>query len=313
MSPEQVLAKGSRSFHLAAQFLPRSARLDAAMVYTLCRNIDDEADDAQDLAQADRALSSLAQELLGQAPPRPVVADFLAVAQRRGLQVAHALELIEGARTDLGPVLLESEGELIRYAYRVAGTVGLMMTKVIGAVDPAAAPFAIDLGVAMQLTNIARDVQEDASLGRVYLPRTWLAEQGLDPESILEGTVDRFALAQVVRRLLALAERYYASADRGLHFIPLRTRVAIVVASRVYRGIGTLLLARGADPLQGRTVVGPLRRLSTALLALGNLLRPTFHGLLGRTPHRPELHAPIRHLPGADPAGGARPLLAAGG
>ncbi|MBK6689318.1 MAG: phytoene/squalene synthase family protein [Deltaproteobacteria bacterium] len=300
MTPEATLAKGSRSFSLAAQFLPARTRSDAAVVYSLCRLIDDEADATTDVEQARRSLLALAQELSGQAPARPLVAEFLRVMERRRIDRRHALELIEGALSDLSSVRVNNEGELIRYAYRVAGTVGLMMSGVIGADHPQAPPFAIDLGVAMQLTNIARDVKEDAALGRVYLPATWLAEFGHSAESLLAAQIPAEHLSVVVRRLLNLAEVYYRSADQGLRYIPLRTRVGILVASRVYRGIGRLLLQRGANPLQGRTVVSPIWRLCTAGLALFELIRPSILGLTPGPPHQPALHSPIGHLPGAN-------------
>lgn len=300
MTPEATLAKGSRSFSLAAQFLPASTRSDAAVVYSMCRLIDDEADATSDLEHARRCLHSLAQEINGQAQPRPLVADFLRVIDRRRIDRRHALELIEGALSDLGTVRVNDEGELLRYAYRVAGTVGLMMSGVIGADHPQAPPFAIDLGIAMQLTNIARDVKEDTALGRVYLPRTWLEELGHSAEALLAAQIPADRLTVVVRRLLSLAEVYYRSADQGLRYIPLRTRVAILVASRVYRGIGRLLLQRGANPMLGRTVVPPLWRLCTAGLALFELIRPSILGLTPGSAHRAELHLPIGHLPGAN-------------
>jgi phytoene synthase len=151
----------------------------------------------------------------------------------------------------------------------VAGTVGLMMCGVLGVKGEVARRHAIDLGVAMQLTNIARDVAEDARMGRVYLPRTRLEAAGTSPEALLEGRADPAAVSTVVRDLLAVAEVYYRSADAGMPHIPFRSRVAVLAASRLYRQIGRVLLARGADPLEGRTVVGWFGKAAALLAALG--------------------------------------------
>jgi len=123
---------------------------------------------------------------------------------------------------------------------------------------------------------------------------------GHSAEALLAAQIPADRLTVVVRRLLSLAEVYYRSADQGLRYIPLRTRVAILVASRVYRGIGRLLLQRGANPMLGRTVVPPLWRLCTAGLALFELIRPSILGLTPGSAHRAELHLPIGHLPGAN-------------
>lgn len=301
---EGVLARCSRSFHLASRFLPRACREDTALLYAFCRLVDDVADEPEEGARDERAvlqaLDLLDAEVAGAMPARPLVAAFRAMAARRGIDLAHARELIRGVRTDVGPLIVASDRGLVRYSYRVAGTVGLMMCPLLGVRDHAALPFALDLGIAMQLTNICRDVGEDAARGRVYLPRRRLEQVGVRPESLLAGRgVDRRALALVVCEVLALAERYYRSAQAGLRFIPLATRVAILVAARVYRAIGVKVLSRDADVLSGRTVVGPIGKLRAAAGALFRLLDPRLWGLV-RRPHDASLHRHLDGLPGAD-------------
>jgi phytoene synthase len=157
-----------------------------------------------------------------------------------------AFELLAGMRMDVEGTRYASLEELKVYCYRVAGVVGLMMARVMGARDPRALLHARDLGEAMQLTNIARDVAEDERLGRVYLPQNWLTEYGR------VATVDR---------LLTEAERGYVSGLQGLPYLPLRAAWAVASAAFIYRDIGQIVRARlgDTDPWLKRAVV-PFRR-----------------------------------------------------
>lgn len=298
VASRQVLAKNSRSFSWSAWFLPASRRDDAAVVYALCRLIDDVADETVGQEKARAELGELRRELEGGADARPLVRTFLDVAERRRLEVAYALELVAGVESDLGQVCLRSDRELLRYCYRVAGTVGLMMCAVLGVDDPKAYAHAIDLGVAMQMTNICRDVLEDARRGRIYLPRRRLEKAGVAPEELLDGSADRDKVARVVCDVLDTAEMYYRSADRGLSYIPARSRLAIVVASRVYRAIGVHLRLSGGDALAGRTVVGPAAKLWWVMVAMCVYASPTACGLVEPDGHDSELHRALEGLPG---------------
>ncbi len=294
-----VLAEGSRSFNWASRLLSAQRRDDAAAVYTLCRTIDDIADEATDASAAAQELDAIAAELTGQSAARPLVSLYLEVARRRGMDVTPILQLIEGARSDLARVRIADDGELLRYCYRVAGTVGLVMCRVLGVDDERARPHAIDLGIAMQLTNICRDVAEDARLGRVYLPAERLRAVGVDPEELVQGRVSAASVTRVVGDILRLAEEYYRSADQGMRFIPVRPRFAILVASRVYREIGRVLWRsyRG-NALHGRTVVSSVRKAWVSVVALG---RGFFLPPPGSRAHRRELHRGLDGLPGCSP------------
>jgi phytoene synthase len=300
-----VLARHARTFDLAGHFLGPARRDDAAVVYAFCRLVDDLADESPDPGAAHAALAEVEAELRGEAEARPLVGVFRELLGEHGTDLRVPLELIAGVRSDLGPVAVADDAELLRYCYRVAGTVGLMMCGVLGVRAPAARPFALDLGVAMQLTNICRDVAEDAARGRVYLPAARL----LPVADLGAGEVPRPAIAAVVLDLLALADRHYASADAGSVYIPWPSRLAILVAARLYRAIGQVLRARGGDALRGRAVVPKILKLGWTAVALARFLRTL---LPARPPaHDPTLHAHIADMPGADPRAAAprdRPL-----
>ncbi len=297
----EIMAEHSRSFSWAARFLPEENRDDAAILYAFCRFVDDAVDEAESREIAAVQIDVLRDSLHRKCEPVLAVAAFLDLVDRRGVDVSAAMELVDGVASDVGDVLIKDDRELLRYCYRVAGTVGLMMSPILGVHDPAAAAHAIDLGIGMQLTNICRDVLEDAQNGRVYLPETRLQSAGISQQKLLES-VDRggFELeetvSKVVADLLKLADRYYKSADQGLYYIPVRSRLGICVASRIYRGIGKRLrYLHDANPLHGRTIVpgfekalwlGPAGR----RFALASLMKPR--------PHEAQLHRALVGLPG---------------
>lgn len=296
-----VLAHHARTFDLAGLFLPADRLDDAAIVYAFCRLVDDTIDEASEREDGVAALRTIEAELDGEAPARPLIAGVKSLAEARGIDPGVFRELCVGVRGDADGVRITDDDELVRYCYRVAGTVGLMMCGVMGVTEAEAGPFALDLGIAMQITNICRDVAEDAGRGRVYLPATRLVAAGVAPESIIMGRFDRRALSRVVADLLALAERYYASAERGMGFIPGRSRLAILVASRVYRAIGLRLGRRGADPMTGRTVVPGRVKAGWVAAAVASFVAGAARRRRRAAVHDPWLHRSLGGLPGADP------------
>jgi len=289
--PEQILATSGESFFWARRFLGRKMGHDAAVLYSFCRVLDDMADG--DVPNGPEQLVQI-QGLLAQGrwDGHPVL------EHHRGLVEAHRLphdviaSLVEGLMDDQAPeVLIADEEALIQYAYKVAGTVGLLMCNILNNEDPRAKAHAVDLGIAMQLTNIARDVVEDAKMGRRYLPGDWVDH--LTPEQIVaaaaqpqghEGTVITLA----VERLLDLAETYYASGRAGLAYLPLRAHFSIGVAAKVYRQIGRQLL-KSSDSWHGqRQVTSKASKLFCTVRATSNLLRRL---PLPRTDHNASLHA----------------------
>ena len=306
LEARETLRRRARSFWLASTLLSGAVRDDLALLYAFCREVDDTADELGDAALAAARLERLRQELLGQAAPRPLVGAFRAAAARRRIPLGSALTLIDGVRSDLDAVRVADDGELLRYCYRVAGTVGLMMCAVLGA-RPRGRPHAVDLGIAMQLTNILRDVREDAAAGRVYLPAARLRAAGIDPEAVPAGTADPAALTRVLAGILDLAERYYRSADDGMRDLPAAQRPAILVASRVYGAIGRRARRASAGPLRGRVVVPPAEKAWRTTQALGLALTPRMLGLSRLPPHDPALHTALAGWPGSSvPAPQAR-------
>jgi phytoene synthase len=261
-----TLAVHSRSFALAGRLLPRALRDEAAVIYAWCRRGDDAIDRAPP-SMRPQALARLRADLDELYAPEPaadpLTAAFQQVVRRHQIPRRWPEELIEGFAMDVARRRYRTLSDLLLYCYRVAGTVGLMMARLMGVRDPAVLRQAIDLGMAMQLTNICRDVVEDWQDGRLYLPLDLIG--GRDPAAL-----DREIAARATRSLLGTADGLYRSGDAGLRALPFRCAVAIRTARLVYSAIGGVIARRRFDVQTGRAVVPGWRK---ALLAMTALVR----------------------------------------
>jgi phytoene synthase len=268
------LRNGSRSFHVASLLLPRRIRESATALYAFCRLADDaidlEADAPVGLAQLRAQLDRVYD---GNPLPQPVE-RLLAQAVREYRIPRELLDaLLEGFEWDLAGRRYEGLADLHAYAARVAGSVGAMMTLLMGVRDSTVLARACDLGVAMQLTNIARDVGQDARAGRIYLPLRWLREAGIDPDQWLARPAFSPALAQVIERVLAAADDLYERATAGISRLPARARPGVHAARLLYAQIGHELRRQGLDAVARRAHVSASRKLALALAAVGAALR----------------------------------------
>jgi phytoene synthase len=269
-SAESVLAAKGRSFYWARHLLGTLHAERSTRVYRLCRYIDDLADEGQSTTLAKQALLGAAASVRSGSSNDPVIQDGLALMHECGIDADIFLDLIAGVQSDLEPVRMPDLDSLLRYCYQVAGTVGLMMCKVLDTDTRAAFPHAVDLGIAMQLTNICRDIVADAAVDRRYLPASMVGD--LSPHSLLcpSGQLS-LELKACVSSLLDCAEKYYQSGELGLSYLPVRARGGMLVAARVYREIGVQLRASDHVDWSARVVVAPWRKAaitSQALVAL---------------------------------------------
>ena len=266
-SADSVLAAKGRSFYWARQLLKPVHAARATRLYRLCRYIDDLADETSSVPLAKEALADAAASIRDGHSNEPVIQDGLALLQECGIDSDIFLDLIAGVQSDLEPVRMPDLDALLRYCYQVAGTVGLMMCKVLDTDDPAAFPHAVDLGMAMQLTNICRDIAADAALNRRYLPAGLVGDLApgalIHPTGLLRGTV-----RQCVATLLDCADTYYQSGELGLSYLPARARSSILVAARMYRAIGRQLRARDYAYWTERVVVPPWQKAAITTRAL---------------------------------------------
>jgi phytoene synthase len=302
----QTLAAGSKSFAMAARVLPPRCRDEAAVVYSWCRRADDAVDLAPP-AEQPAALARLRAELdgvyAGQAQDDLVLAAFQEVVARYRIPREYPAELLAGMEMDVLGQRYPDMHTLLCYCYRVASTVGLMMSHVMGVTHDGALRNAAHLGMAMQLTNICRDVLEDWGLGRLYVPAEVLADCGIeDLGDALGGPFParaRAPMRQAVARLLREAERFYRSGDRGLLALPWRCAFGVRAARLVYAAIGARIARRGHDVLAGRAVVPTWQKLWLVVRAgfgaLGELPARLVHVLRGRP--RPRIARALARFP----------------
>lgn len=251
-----LLCSGSRSFFTASLLLPPRVRQPAIALYAFCRIADDLIDLGDDKPAALRRLGRMLDAAYAGRPvDDPVNRAFAATIAQFEIPQAVPAALLEGLAWDAQGRRYNSFSELLDYAARVAGAVGVMMALVMGVRDADALACAADLGVAMQLTNIARDVGEDAAAGRLFLPRDWLDQAGIDVELYLRDPQFTPAIAGLVKRLLDEAAILYTRGRAGLHALPLDCRPGIAAAARIYEAIGTRIAAAGYDSVTRRAHV----------------------------------------------------------
>lgn len=262
-----AMRKGSLSFYLASRLLPGAVRDSVTLLYHWCRHCDDQVD-GQSLGMGesvagvgiDRLDAATAEGIAGTPSAPEIFRGVGNVVRQHRIPEFYVKELLAGMRMDADGQRYESMEDLRRYCYRVAGTVGLMFAHISGVSSPAARRHSADLGIAMQMTNIARDVAEDLQRGRVYLPLAWLRKAGVPPDRLLEPPY-RKDLREVVRWLLEVADDHYRSGDAGLVYLPWRVAWAVASARHIYSDIGRRVLALDEAAWKSRVTVSLPRKL----------------------------------------------------
>ncbi|WP_322528516.1 15-cis-phytoene synthase CrtB [Salinicola sp. LHM] len=280
----RTMAVGSKSFATASKLFEPRTRRSALMLYAWCRHCDDVID-GQTLgfetnlgANTDTPEQRLAQlkaatrqAYAGASMSDPAFAAFQEVALTHEIPQSQAFDHLEGYAMDVRGETYPHLSDTLRYCYHVAGVVGLMMARVMGVRDEAVLDRACDLGLAFQLTNIARDIVDDARIGRCYLPLAWLDEVGI-PLDEITAPRHRDRLAVLAGRLVAVAEPYYDSARDGLPALPLRSAWAIATARGVYRRIGVKVAGAGKNAWDRRQGTGKAEKIGLLLAGAGQAI-----------------------------------------
>jgi phytoene synthase len=291
LDADRVLAAKGKSFYWARHLLGPKHASRATRLYRFCRYVDDLADEDQSAARSKKNIAALRESILSGSTEDVVVRDGLALINECQIDKRAVLDLIAGVWSDTELVRMEDDAHLLQYCYQVAGTVGLMMCKVLDVDHPEAEAFAIDLGIAMQLTNVCRDIQADALVDRRYIPSALV--NGLDPSELIHPSqAHKQMVQQAVATLLDRADDYYQSGERGLSYLPFRARLAILVAARLYREIGQKLRHQECEYWHQRIVVSKAKKL---MLTIEVFLAAPFTAKFWRYPsqHDAKLHAPL--------------------
>lgn len=289
-----TLKKNGKSFYWAGKFLPKQDINRAAELYSFCRSLDDIADNGH--YSSLKILNDIRYNI-----KKKKISNIENIYNIKypnffnSTSSKASVDLIDGLILDQKSILFKDEEDLIRYSYHVAGTVGLMMCDALKCTNQKAKLFAIDLGIAMQLTNIARDVLEDAKMGRRYLPGSWV--DNLSPNDIINAVEKKDLkkckiISNGIKKLLKLADKYYLSGSFGFVFLPFRIRMAISIASGVYRQIGVQLKNNNYNWYDGRQVTSILTKFRiTLLIIVVQIFRRNF-----LQKHQSELHNYLKEL-----------------
>lgn len=275
----QTIEAGSKSFALASRLFDPKTRSSAVMLYAWCRHCDDVID-GQELGfgqvTGDQAGEQVLQTLrdqtrracAGEPVQQAAFAALQHVVELHAIPPVLPMQHLDGFAMDVHERHYETVDDTLEYCYHVAGVVGVMMAIIMGAQDEATLDRACDLGLAFQLTNIARDIVEDAEIGRCYMPRQWLSEVGIDRNALADPR-HRPALAVLAERLVDMAEPYYQSSRAGLAALPLRSAWAVATARSVYREIGLQVRAQGEHAWDQRTSTSGVDKLRLLCYASG--------------------------------------------
>ena len=289
----RITAHYSKSFYYSAQMLPREQRWATFALYGFCRHCDNLIDTPRQRSETEilREIQRLTEELLvayntGESQ-HSIIRAFILVAKVYGIPIAYPLDLLNGVAMDVQKARYKTFDELTLFCYRVAAVVGLMMTYVLGYKDERAFRYAKQLGIAMQLTNILRDVKEDKEMGRIYIPQTDLAQFGVTEQDILDEKMTP-QLRSLIKFQIERADRYYTEAIPGISLLKTESQYAVYSAARIYRGILKKIEECDYNPFLSRVFVPSTQKikillhegLRTKVLSAQEKLFPAHSGII---------------------------------
>jgi len=255
------LKKHGKSFYWASFFLPKRNKDAATKLYSICRFFDDLADHNNE--DQTKILTGEFKKICDDLS-HPINEFFTS----HNLSIKILGDLVDGLVKDQTDVRIKNEKELIQYAYQVAGTVGLMMSPLIMVNNNKANKHAIDLGIAMQLTNIARDIYEDALMNRIYLPQDWINNTDISELTDISSNKDLIQIKSAIKKLILLSETYYKNGFAGMRYIPLKTRLAIFFAAKIYRAIGQKIKKNRYEYSYKRIYVSTIEKLFITFVSI---------------------------------------------
>ena len=266
----KITAHYSKSFYFSAQMLPREQRWATFALYGFCRHCDNLIDTPRQRTETEilGEIQRLTEELqiaynTGESQD-PIIRVFILVAKAYGIPIVYPLDLLNGVAMDVQQTRYKTFDELSLFCYRVAAVVGLMMTHVLGYKDERAFGYAKQLGIAMQLTNILRDVKEDKEMGRLYIPQADLAQFGVTEQDIFNEKMTP-QLRALMKFQVERAHQYYTEAVPGISLLKTESQYAIYSAARIYRGILRKIEDRDYNPFLSRVFVSSTQKVGILL------------------------------------------------
>lgn len=262
---KRIMAVGSKSFFAASRLFPERLSTPATIIYAYCRLADDLVDYGGGIKAIDELNDRLDAIYSGHPKNLGVDSDFAEVVKNFKIPIEYPKALIDGFLWDVEERTYDNIEQLLDYSARVAGSVGAMIALVMRVKDPDVIAKACELGVAMQLTNIARDIGEDANIGRLYLPRNWLKQEGICPDNFLKNPKYNDRIKRITKRLIDYAENFYINSDQAIRVLPWDCRSAIFAARLIYADIGKKISLNKYNSIDNRAVVSLSRKLCLIL------------------------------------------------
>ncbi|MYA70949.1 phytoene/squalene synthase family protein [Candidatus Poribacteria bacterium] len=266
----KITAHSSKSFYFSAQMLPTERRWATFALYGFCRHCDNLIDTPRQRTETEilREIQRLTEELhiaynTGESQD-PIIRTFILVAKAYNIPIAYPLDLLKGVAMDVQQTRYQTFDELSLFCYRVAAVVGLMMTSVLGYKDERAFGYAKQLGIAMQLTNILRDIKEDKEMGRLYIPQTDLTQFGVTEQDIFDEKMTP-QLRVLMKFQIERANQYYTEAMPGISLLKTESQYAIYSAAKIYRGILRKIEERDYNPFLSRVFVTSTEKIKILL------------------------------------------------
>ena len=266
----RITAYYSKSFYVSARILPYDRRWATYALYGFCRHCDNLIDTPRQRTRSEifGEIDFLTEELQiaynTNESEHPVIRAFILVVERYGIPFEYPLDLLKGVAMDLQQARYKTFDELTFFCYRVAAVVGLMMTHILGYKDTRAFEYAKRLGIAMQLTNILRDIKEDKEMGRIYLPEMDLDLFGVSVQDILNERMTP-QLRALMKFQIKRADRYYSEAIPGISLLKTESQYAIYSSAKIYRGILRKIEAQNYNPFLNRVFVPPIQKIGILL------------------------------------------------
>ena len=289
----KVMQEHGKSFFWASWFLDKNTANKLFTVYALCRRLDDLVDTSNENSEAKEEIARVIS-LTNNNQYKETFEEFKSIDSKLHPRQDIIIEFLKGQLSDLDFRQPNDLGQLLKYCYRVAGVVGLMVCDVLDIRDSKLRYFAIDFGIAMQLTNISRDIKEDAQIGRVYLPKNETASLAIGNFRSPSNT-DLIIINSSRDKLIKLADEYYQSGMYGINQLPIKIKRSFRVASNIYQGIGHKILQKRCSFNEQRVYLSKFEKLSLTIKTF--LKRSKF---IDRPLHQKKLHASLQNLPDTD-------------
>ncbi len=242
LNSENIFKKNAKTFYFASMFFSSKKQKDVETLYNFCRYVDDIGDLESNKSNSKKKLNQIIQSLTKRKSKSIFVCKFIKLMDKYNIPTKIPVQLVQGVMSDTNKVNIKNNKQLFDYSFKVAGTVGLMMCSLMKIYDKELYKHAIELGIAMQITNIARDVKEDLEVNRIYLPSTIRGISVLNCSEIINSKNAQNKISNNMNKLIQCSEILYDQATKGIMLLPIKFKFIILLAANLYREIGRQIL-----------------------------------------------------------------------